>query len=101
MAARVEQRRVRAHPAVAPRPASPRSRTSWLLLGLVAALDVIGLVMVLSASSVNALRVYGSAWIFFSIPSRTERLKRRRFGLPRLPDSGAGAGGATGGWNPG
>jgi cell division protein FtsW len=65
MAARVEQRRARVRPAVAPRPASRRPRTSWLLLGLVAALDVIGLVMVLSASSVNALRVYGSAWIFF------------------------------------
>jgi cell division protein FtsW len=36
-----------------------------LLLGLVAVLDVIGLVMVLSASSVHALRAYGSAWLFF------------------------------------
>jgi len=35
------------------------------LVGLVAVLDVIGLVMVLSASSVTALRAYGSAWIFF------------------------------------
>jgi len=65
MAARVEQRRARASTAVAPRPAPPRSRTVGLLLGLVAVLDVIGLVMVLSASSVTALRAYGSAWIFF------------------------------------
>ena len=65
MAARVEQRRARASTAVAPRPAPPRSRTVGLLVGLVAVLDVIGLVMVLSASSVTALRAYGSAWIFF------------------------------------
>ena len=66
MAARVEHRSVRVRAAVAPPLAPPpRSRTVGPLLGLVAALDVIGLVMVLSASSVNALRAYGSAWIFF------------------------------------
>jgi cell division protein FtsW len=65
MAARVEPRRARVSTSVAPRSAPPRPRTFWLLLGLVAVLDVIGLVMVLSASSVNALRAYGSAWIFF------------------------------------
>jgi cell division protein FtsW len=36
-----------------------------LLLGLVAVLCVVGLVMVLSASSVEALKAYGSAWYFF------------------------------------
>jgi len=66
VAARVEHRSVRVRAAVAPPLAPPpRSRTVGPLLGLVAALDVIGLVMVLSASSVNALRAYGSAWIFF------------------------------------
>ena len=65
MAARVEHRTVRVRATVAPPPAPPRSRTVGLLLGLVAVLDVIGQVMVLSASSVNALRAYGSAWLFF------------------------------------
>src|SRR6476620_10714353 len=65
MAARVEHRRVRVRTAVPPRPAPPRARTVGLLLGLVAVLDVIGLVMVLSASSVTALRAYGTAWVFF------------------------------------
>jgi cell division protein FtsW len=67
VAARVEHRsvRVRAAAAPPPPPPPPPPRTVGLLLGLVAVLDVIGLVMVLSASSVNALRVYGSAWIFF------------------------------------
>lgn len=36
-----------------------------LLLTLTIALDVIGLVMVLSASSVEALAQYGSSWVFF------------------------------------
>ena len=36
-----------------------------LLLSLTVALDVIGLVMVLSASSVEALSQYGSSWVFF------------------------------------
>ena len=35
------------------------------LLALVVLLDVIGLVMVLSSSSVEALRAYGSSWVFF------------------------------------
>ena len=41
------------------------SRNVGLLIALVAVLNVIGLVMVLSASSVHALRAYGSAWLFF------------------------------------
>jgi cell division protein FtsW len=36
-----------------------------LLLAVVAVLCVVGLVMVLSSSSVEALRNYGSAWLFF------------------------------------
>jgi len=35
------------------------------LLALVAVLNVIGVVMVLSASSVNALKAYGSSWVIF------------------------------------
>ena len=65
VAARVEHRPARVRPDVAPRRSPPRPRTVGLLLGLVAVLDVIGLVMVLSASSVHALRAYGSAWLFF------------------------------------
>lgn len=36
-----------------------------VLLGIVVVLNAIGLVMVLSASSVHALQAYGSSWIFF------------------------------------
>jgi cell division protein FtsW len=46
-------------------PAAP-TRSGWALLALVVALLlVIGLMMVLSASSVEALRSYGGAWVFF------------------------------------
>jgi cell division protein FtsW len=67
VAVRVEARRPRrshGSPA-AVRPPVPRARPVGLLLGLVAMLNVVGLVMVLSASSVHALRAYGSAWLFF------------------------------------
>src|SRR5688500_7413134 len=41
--------------------------TGYLLLAaVVTVLCVIGLVMVLSSSSVDALRNYGSAWLFFN-----------------------------------
>jgi cell division protein FtsW len=43
-------------------PAPPRS---WFLLVVVAVLTLFGLVMVLSASSVTALREVGSGWYFF------------------------------------
>ena len=48
-------------------PAPPRGRYSTFLLlaAVVAALCVVGLVMVLSASSVQALHHYGGAWLFF------------------------------------
>jgi cell division protein FtsW len=42
-----------------------RSNGFVLLLSLTVALDLIGLVMVLSASSVEALARYGSSWVFF------------------------------------
>ena len=42
-----------------------RSNGFVLLLSLTLALDLIGLVMVLSASSVEALARYGSSWVFF------------------------------------
>ena len=47
--------------------APPRSRgASSLLLAIVVVLNLIGLVMVLSASSVIALHDYGSSWTFFN-----------------------------------
>jgi len=45
--------------------ATTQSANYWLLIGIVAVLNVIGLVMVLSASSVVALTSTGSAWYFF------------------------------------
>jgi cell division protein FtsW len=50
------------------RPIDPRTAddSGWVLLtAVVAMLCTIGLMMVLSASSVEALRSYGGAWIFF------------------------------------
>ncbi len=62
--------RARAHLAAAtppPKLALAGTRESgWVLLAIVTALlIVIGLMMVLSASSVEALRSYGGAWVFF------------------------------------
>ncbi len=45
--------------------ATPLSSTAMLLLTIVVVLNVIGSVMVLSASSVASLTHYGSAWYFF------------------------------------
>lgn len=42
-----------------------RPSTYWMLLGVISVLLVIGLVMVLSASSVQALRDHGSSWYYF------------------------------------
>jgi cell division protein FtsW len=44
----------------------PVSTSYAVLLAIVVVLDIIGLVMVLSASSVEALRNHGSAWQFFA-----------------------------------
>ena len=48
-----------------PRPAARADRTVALLLGATGALMVLGLVMVLSASSVGAYQDYGSSFLFF------------------------------------
>ena len=45
--------------------ATTRSSTALLLVATVAVLNVIGVVMVLSASSVASLTNYGSPWYFF------------------------------------
>ncbi len=57
-----------ARPSAAPPPptAHEADDTGWVMLAaLVAMLCTIGLMMVLSASSVEALRSYGGAWVFF------------------------------------
>ena len=46
-------------------PPEERPSTYWLLLVLTGVLLVIGLVMVLSASSVQSLAEYGSTWVYF------------------------------------
>ena len=51
-----------------PEPKTPERRftgNAAVLLGIVVLLNLIGLLMVLSASSVHALQAYGSSWIFF------------------------------------
>ena len=53
-------------PRVKKRKPLPRPATYVLLLLVVGALTVLGLVMVLSASSVQALRNHGSSWYFFN-----------------------------------
>ena len=53
----------RRHPTAKPAPPSPRrSKTFVGLLGVITTLNLLGMVMVLSASSVSALDTYGSAW---------------------------------------
>ena len=44
---------------------APTTTLSWVIVALVIALNLIGLVMILSASSVQALTNYGSAWYVF------------------------------------
>ena len=45
---------------------APARESGWMLLATVTALLIVmGLMMVLSASSVEALRSYGGAWVFF------------------------------------
>ena len=63
-AQRRQHERARRHHPTARRitPAPPRS---WFLLVVVGVLTLFGLVMVLSASSVTALRQVGSGWYFF------------------------------------
>ena len=52
----------RRHPTARPVPAPRRSKAYVGLLAIVATLNLLGLVMVLSASSVVALDDYGSSW---------------------------------------
>jgi len=47
------------------RRALPRPASYVVLCGTVAVLNIVGLVMILSASSVAALSDYGSSWYFF------------------------------------
>ncbi|MBV8982396.1 MAG: FtsW/RodA/SpoVE family cell cycle protein, partial [Acidimicrobiia bacterium] len=70
MSAVAERVRTRRRPASHARKPSTRSRTRstplFVLLAMdVCALVVVGLVMVLSASSVQALRDFGSSWVVF------------------------------------
>lgn len=51
--------------AEAARPGPGTRRDPLILLGIVAALTMLGLMMVLSASSVESLRSYGGGWLFF------------------------------------
>jgi cell division protein FtsW len=74
----------------------PTNGTFLALLALVIVLNVIGVVMVLSASSVAALRDYGSSWVIFEkqlmwvsagsvalfVGCRTDYRRWRRFALP-------------------
>jgi cell division protein FtsW len=52
-------------PRVRSRVFAPTTTLSWAIVALVIALNLIGLVMILSASSVQALTNYGSAWYVF------------------------------------
>jgi cell division protein FtsW len=79
-------------------PAEERPSTYWLLLVVVSVLLMIGLVMVLSASSVQSLRDYGSTWVYFmrqamwvalgvvlfSIVSRVDYRSLRKLSVPLL-----------------
>jgi cell division protein FtsW len=57
--------RRRPKPKPKPKAVVPKPSTWYLLLGLVGVLVVIGLVMVLSASSVQSQREFGSTWSYF------------------------------------
>jgi cell division protein FtsW len=52
----------RRHPTAKPVPPPRRSKTFVGLLGIITTLNLVGMVMVLSASSVTALDAYGSSW---------------------------------------
>jgi cell division protein FtsW len=91
--------KMRANRAAKQREKAAASSTGYLLLlALVTVLCVIGLVMVLSSSSVEALRRYGSAWLFFKrqllwlglgtavlvVAARTDYRTWRRFTVPAM-----------------
>ena len=60
----VRGRRPRSRPEL-PAPPAPGDRSWMAVPAIVALLCGIGLMMVLSASSVQALRAYGGPWVFF------------------------------------
>ena len=62
---RITLSRIRARRASRRTPTQVQPGSYVVLLALVAVLNLIGLVMVLSASSVDSLRTYGSPWYFF------------------------------------
>ena len=92
----------RRHPTAKPTPPPRRSRTFAALLGVIAVLNLFGLVMVLSASSVSALDTYGSSWyialrqgiwlvvgtIMCVIVMRIDYHRWRRWSLPALAGTG-------------
>jgi cell division protein FtsW len=79
-------------------PANPKPASFVLLLSLVTVLIVVGLIMVLSASSVESLREYGSSWAIFErqvlwvglgavalvLAARVDYRRWRRFATPLL-----------------
>jgi cell division protein FtsW len=79
-------------------PTEDRPSTYWLLLGTTAVLLLVGLVMVLSASSVQSLREHGTTWYYFLrqgmwvslgvvvflVASRIDYRSLRRFATPFL-----------------
>ncbi|HVF74358.1 MAG TPA: putative lipid II flippase FtsW [Acidimicrobiales bacterium] len=93
--------KLRTNRAAKQREKSATSTGYLLLLALVTVLCVIGLVMVLSSSSVEALRRYGSAWLFFKrqlmwlgvgtavlvVAARTDYRTWRRFTVPAMAAS--------------
>jgi cell division protein FtsW len=88
----------RRHPTAKPVPSPRRSKTFVSLLAIITTLNLIGLVMVLSASSVSALDDYGSTWyvamrqgIWLSVGAamciavmRIDYHRWRRWSLPAL-----------------
>jgi cell division protein FtsW len=60
----VRRREVSRHPSTN-EPPRRFTGNAAILLGIVVLLNLIGLLMVLSASSVHALQAYGSSWVFF------------------------------------
>jgi cell division protein FtsW len=81
-----------------PRPAASMGGTFWLLAILVTVLSLIGVVMVLSASSIASLRQFGSPWHFFDrqlmwlavgaagfgLAFRVDHLRWRRWARPGM-----------------
>lgn len=83
--------------------ALPRPPMYVVLAATVGVLNIVGLVMILSASAVNALSAYGSSWYFFQrqllwalvgalafvVTSRVDYRVWRKFAIPLLVVAGA------------